>query len=995
MPPLPPMDALGLANGAMPDGVPAFDDQMQIPEFPEDLSYLFEQMPPQGEGAYELQPDGSMRAVQPEDDMMPAGGSPEHMSNLAESLPDDWMARQANELLTLIDDDIESREPWRARFARGMELMGLIPDEVDDGPFPGASTAVMPVLSEAVVQFWARSMAEQVPSEGPAKGKVLGKQSKQQLDRAERIADYVNHELMFLDRSWSNEHSRLLFALPLEGSSFKKTFRDEQLGHNCSVYVRSEDFIANYHFTDLESAPRFTHRIWRTENEVKKAQLSGMYRQVELSPPEIEDLPDGTEVRLEAADFDTESNSRGDDRYELFEVYTELVLPQGYEDDASGIALPYVITIEKHSQKILAIYRGWKEADPLKRRQHPFTKYDYLPGLGFYGLGLLHMIGGLQEAATGALRSIIDGAATASLQGGFITRNASLRDQTLIVEPGVYKQIDATIDELSGAFFTPPFKEPSPVLFQIMGFIVERAEKFAATTEMQTGSENAKNMPVGSTAQMIEQGSKVFSTIHRQLHKALSEELRKRVELIQAYLPVEGYPYDVEGEHVELMAADFAPGISIVPVSDPNIFSSAQRVALAQSVYDIATQNPDIINREKAIRRVFEALNIPDADELFTTTEPPPPMDPVSEVQSLLRGEPVQAYPDQDHMAHILHLHAFVTNPQYGAHPEVLKNIQPAVLALIGQHMAYAWAAHSRALGVPAELLPPPKQGPEEEGQGQHQMPDGSMMPGAEHGMQPMQGEVLPPQGPGVPPEQIAQLAAQVAPQLAVVPGLPSMESQQDQMASEGEQAKLQIEQQRAEMDGQKAQVEAQVMQQEAGLKQRELALKEQQMQIDMQIKQAAEQRAAQEAEIKKQIMIEEAQRKAEADALKQQQEFAKAQEEAQVRAIQMQREMERVEEERRQAQAQEAAMMEQIALDLKAKQAAAAQAESSARVSLTQDNQLAMLSTIVGELRDAMSAPKRVVRDPVTGKAIGVESVRVSSGGSESGAKPRRKTRD
>ncbi len=957
MPPLPPMDALGLANGAAPDGVSMpFDDQMQIPEFPEDLSYLFEQMPPQGEGAYELQPDGSMRAVQPEDDMMPAGGSPEHMANLAEMLPEDWMDRQANELLTLIDDDIESREPWRARFARGMELMGLIPDEVDDGPFPGASTAVMPVLSEAVVQFWARSMAEQVPSEGPAKGKVLGKQSKQQLDRAERIADYVNHELMFLDRSWSNEHSRLLFALPLEGSSFKKTFRDEQLGHNCSVYVRSEDFIANYHFTDLESAPRFTHRIWRTENEVRKAQLSGMYRDIELSPPEIEDLPDGTEVRLEAADFDTESNSRGDDRYELFEVYTELVLPEGYEDSTGGIALPYVITIEKHSQKVLSIYRGWKEADPLQRRQHPFTKYDYLPGLGFYGLGLLHMIGGLQEAATGALRSIIDGAATASLQGGFITRNASLRDQKLIVEPGVYKQIDATIDELSGAFFTPPFKEPSPVLFQIMGFIVERAEKFAATTEMQTGSENAKNMPVGSTAQMIEQGSKVFSTIHRQLHKALSEELRKRVELIQAYLPVEGYPYDVEGEHVELMVADFAPGISIVPVSDPNIFSSAQRVALAQSVYDIATQNPDIISREKAIRRVFEALNIPDADELFTTTEPPPPMDPVSEVQSLLRGEPVQAYPDQDHMAHILHLHAFISNPQYGAHPEVLKNIQPAVLALVGQHMAYAWAAHSRALGVPAELLPPPKQGPEEEAAAPPMGGEmgGDMMalpPGGDPGMAPMQGEVLPPQGPGVPPEQIAQLAAQVAPQLAVVPGLPSMEAQ---------------------AEGENAQVEAQKAQGEQALKEREIGLKEQ----ELQLKAAESQAKQQEAQIKQQIMIEEAKRKEQADAIKMQHEFAKAQADAEVSALQRQREVERVEEERRQAQVKEAAMMEQIALDLKAKQAAAAQAESSARVSITQDNQLAMLSTIVGELRDAMSAPKRVVRDPVTGKAIGVESI-------------------
>ena len=747
----------GLIEG-QPGAVPQMDDDF--------LSVFLNETVP-GTGTFEIGQDGSVREVSPEDDYLPAVSSPQHHDNLADrdQIPEGELAKIATALLDAIDDDIESRAPWVDRFRTGFEMMGLTPDEIDDGPFPGSSTAVMPVISEAVVQFWARSLAEQVPSGGPAKGTILGKAHQGQLDRAKRVAEYMNHDMMFLDRPWYGDHSRMLFALPYTGSCFKKTYRDGDRGRNTGVYVQAEDFITNYSFSDLDSAPRYAHRIWRTRNDIRKSQVAGVYRDVDLQDAPIEELPEETQIKIDSSDFSSTDQGRmGDQRHELFEVYCEWDLP-GFEDvdqsgQPTGIALPYIITLDKHTEKILSVYRGWKENDPLKRRQVNFTKYDYLPGPGFYGYGLFHMIGGLQQAATGALRAVIDGAATASLQGGFISKDASMKDQNLTIEPGVWKQVDATAEDLGKAFFTPPFKEPSPVLFQVMGFLVQRAEKFAATTEMQTGTENAKNMPVGSTVAMLEAGSKVFSTIHRGLHKALSEEMRQRYELIQMYMPEQGYPYDVEGGHEGVFAEDFAPGVTVIPVSDPNIFSQTQRVALNQAVYDLATQNPDILKRPAVVRRVLEGLNVPDIESLLVSNEPPAPMDPVSEIQALLRGEPVQAYPDQMHQAYIQHYWAFMNNPGFGGNPQIQERIGPAAIALLGQRLAYAWAEHVRAQGVPAPMLPPPIQ-PEDQqqGQGGPQMPQGGQM-------QP--GQPQPPTS-----DQIAQMAAQIAPNMVQVPGLP------------------------------------------------------------------------------------------------------------------------------------------------------------------------------------------------------------------------------
>lgn len=857
-------------NEASPFLASSGDDQPQN-LIPEDLSFLMgEQVPGMGE-TYEMGPDGLMALVTAEDDYLPAVASGSHTENLAEVVDESELGKIANRLIDLIEDDIESRKPWAERYRRGLEMMGLVPDEVDDGPFPGASTAVMPIISEAAVQFWARSLAEQVPSDGPVKGKIMGKANIALQQKADRVATYMNHDVMFLDRSWYADHSRLLFALPLGGSCFKKMYRDNNSGRNVSEYVSAEDFICNYQFNHLDAAPRYTHRIWRSSNEIRKSVVSGVYRDVDLGSPASEELPEQTTLNIETQDFDVGVEAPEDARYELYECYCELDLP-GFEEldangDPTGVALPYIVTIDKHSEKILAIYRHWKENDPLKRRRTNFIKYDMIPGVGFYGLGFFHLIGGLQLASTGAMRAILDGAATASLQGGFISKDASLKDQRITIEPGVWKQLDATAEDLNKAFVTPPFKEPSPTLFNIIGFLVQRAEKFTSTTEMMTGGQDTKNAPVGSTMAAIEQGGKVFSTVHRGLHRSLAEELRIRFEMIQEYLPSEGYPWDVDGAHEGLMAQDFAPGVSVLPVSDPNIFTQAQRIAQAQAIYDLSQQNPDLIKRPVALRRVLEALNVPDIDELMPSEQgPPPPMDPVSEIQALLRGEPVQAYPDQNHVAYLQHYAAFLQNPQFGANKQIIEQIGPAATALIGQRLAYAWATHARALGAPAPMLPPPGADP-------------AQQQGQEAGAMAQQA----------PPELIAQVAAQIAPAMAVVPGMPALNS------DGGDQGKLQIEREKLQGQMQMKQAEVQLKQES---QQADLQMKAQEHALKMQMEQQKAETQVALAQLKAQMEAQIAQSKAETEARVQEQK-------AQMQSFQMASDMQRQEEQGRMQQAQ------------------------------------------------------------------------------------------
>lgn len=767
---------------------------------------------------FEIGPDGQVlegEIIPPDIDELPAGGSQDHRANLAQFIDDQALNKIGSDIVEAVERDAEARQPWVDRFRKGLEMMGVVESEMDDGPFPGSSNVTHPLITEACTQFWARANGELVPADGPCKAKVMGEQTEDKIQRAERIKNYLNHELMFIDDQWYSENSRWLFAIPMQGSAFKKVYRDEGLGRNVSIFVPAEDLIAPSNISSLQSAPRYTHRIWRTPNELKKSFVSGYYIDPGVGDPEAEEHDELTVLRLETEDA-TPVDDAEDSRHEIYEHYCELDLP-GFEDP-NGIALPYIVTVDRVSRKVLAIYRNWKEQDPSKRALCCFVKGDYVPGMGsFYGLGLFHLIGGLQTAATGTLRAILDAAATASLQGGFVARDANLRDQRLTIEPGIWQGVDATAEELAKAFFTPPFKEPSGALFNVLTFLTQRGEKFTSITELMTGEQGSANAPVGSTIAIIEQAQKVFSTIHKGLHMAMAQELRLRKELIETYMPEGGYPYDDEGQHEGILAEDFQSGVAIIPVSDPNIFSSAQRVAIAQAELQLADTHPNILKPRVAVRRFLEAMKSPNIDELMVDDNPPPPMDPVSEVQSILRGEPVQAYPDQDHLAHVNHYMTFLQNPGFGGNPMVMKQIEGPAMALVGQRLAYLWAANVRKMDAPAPMLLPALT-PEDD------------IPTDQNGQKAKHDPSL----PSAPPEVLNQMLQQIAPQLAQAPGIP-MPPDPNQAANEAKaqeaQAKIQAEQAKTQMKLQSDQQANQMNMQKAAM---EMQMSQQRHQLEM-----------------------------------------------------------------------------------------------------------------------------------------------------------------
>jgi hypothetical protein len=698
--------------------------------------------------------DGEAVAV---DDDPFARVDPKFGENLAMYMGDNELARIADDILRKIEYDIEARKPWIDRFRRGLELMGLHESDMDDGPFPGASTAVHPLITEAMVQFWARALPEILPSDGPIKAAVIGEKTPEKVARAQRIEDYLNYQCLVEDKPYYAEKSRLLMSVPYQGCAFIKTWRDYTLDRTCGRLVGAEDLIIPYGASTLEESPRFTHRMMKTRNEVRKLMSAGFWIDCELASPMPGDLDDEVrELKANATDIDLIQDDIDDARHEIYECAIEYDLP-GFADvndsgRETGVALPYLITIDKASRKILSVYRNWKETDRLKERVVYFTKYGYIPGFGIYDFGLFHLIGGLSEAATGALRVILDGAATASLQGGFKTKEGKkLGEGRVVIEPGVWKPVDVSADDMSKAFFTPPFKEPSNVLFQMLGFLVEAGQRFSSTTEALTG-DAPTNSPVGTTVALIEQGSKVFSAIHRGLHHSAAHEHKIRYDLAREFMPEEGYPYDVDGDEREVFKEDFAPGISVVPVSDPNIFSQTQRVALAQAAYQLAVENPGIMDRRTTVKALLEALRMPGVDEMMLNNEAMQPLDPVSENQAFLVGKPVKVFPEQDHMAHIqVHL-AFMMHPGFGGNLEAQEMLLPVMKAHMAEHMAALYARHMQTLGVPAQSID-------------------AKAPGSETGIM-------------IPPamgDHIGRLAAQASAQFMQMPGLPNMQPEPEQ----------------------------------------------------------------------------------------------------------------------------------------------------------------------------------------------------------------------
>jgi len=612
-----------------------------------------------------------------------------HYANMAEELPEQEVLGIGKSLIKAFEDDKASRKDWEDQYSKGLKMLGMVVEDRQD-PFPGASGVHHPLMSEAATQFQARAIAEMFPAGGPVKTQILGRQSDKKIEQAQRVQDFMNYQVTNQITDYFNELDQMLYYLALAGSSFKKIYFDNSLDRICSKFVPADQFVISMENTDLETAERYTQIMKLTTNEIKRRQVEGFYRDVTVTQNQggqnSSDIVEQTIQKLEGM-----SPSMADKIHTVLEIHADLDL----EEDESGLALPYIVTVDYESGQTLAIRRNWKENDPLKKKRTYFIHYKYLPGLGFYGSGLIQMIGGLQHASTGALRALLDSAAFANLNGGFKAKGARIEGGDITVSPGEWVDVEAYGDDLRKSFIPLPFKEPSPTLLQLLGVLTESGRRFASIADAMVG-QSAGSGPVGTTIALIEQGSKVFSAIHKRLHQSQGREFKLIYELNGEYLDDE-YPYEVIGERKTIRRKDFDSAIDVVPVSDPNIFSQAQRIALAQTGLQLAQQAPNIIDTKEAYRRFLQSLNIPDYNDLLIEDEETPRRDPVSENMALLNGKPIKVFEDQDHQAHIAVHQQFMMDPRFGGNPQAKEVLYPLMMAHLGQHMAYLYQQQMQA----------------------------------------------------------------------------------------------------------------------------------------------------------------------------------------------------------------------------------------------------------------------------------------------------------
>lgn len=628
--------------------------------------------------------------------------SNEHTANIMDDLSTQELADMANQICEWVDVDIESRKDWEQRMDQAMELLGLNNMPLEELPFDGASAVTYPLIGEAVVQFQARAIEEIFPSEGPVKTKVVGKMTREKEEQAERIKNHMNYQILDQDRSYFWQVDAMLFYLPLAGSAFKKTYYDKVSEMVVSRFIQSPDFIVPYIATDLASAPRYTHRMFKNKSEMKKLFESGFWREMVLpdSTPYTTDTADDREHQnRDQADSRTASVHSDDDVYTIYECHCDLELEGDQERYSRSSPLPYIVTVERTSREVLSIRRNWKEEDKLMLKRIWFTHYKYLPGLGFYGFGLLHLIGSVAEATSGTIRALLDSAAFANMQGGYVSNDAKMKAGDEHIEPGTYKEVNMSADELKNAFYTPPFKDPSPALATLFEQLLKAGKSFSNSTEVLTG-EASNTGPVGTTIALIEQGSKPFSAIHRRLHMAAAEEFKLRAELNYEFLPDE-YPYKVEDADSVVMRNDYDGRVDVIPISDPNIFSSVQRIAQGQALIELADSHPQLYNQMECHERFLRAIRIPDWEACLQKNEPLR-LDPITENMNMLQGQSAKAFPDHDHDAHIT-VHMNFVN---GLLPEALEKLGPIMQAHIAEHISYKyWVEMNKQMG--GELPPP------------------------------------------------------------------------------------------------------------------------------------------------------------------------------------------------------------------------------------------------------------------------------------------------
>jgi hypothetical protein len=606
-------------------------------------------------------------------------GTESHFDNLADILPEDVLEPIGNEMVDNYMDYKTSRKDWEQSYIQGLDLLGFKYENRTE-PFQGASGATHPVLAEAVTQFQAQAYKELLPAEGPVRTAVIGVDSPQISEQSQRVKDYMNYLLMDQMQEYEPEFDQMLFHLPLAGSTFKKVYYDQLLGRAVSKFIPAEDLIVPYTATSLEEAESIIHSLKISENDLRKQQVNGFYSDVELGPPGVDNNDELTKKEREISG--TKKTGRQESVYNVLECHVNLDL-EGFEDmdgegEPTGIKLPYIVTVEEASRQILSIKRNYAPDDVKKNKIQYFVQFKFLPGLGFYGFGLIHMIGGLSRTATSALRQLLDAGTLSNLPAGFKQRGVRVRDEASPIQPGEFKDVDAPGGSLRDAFFPLPYKEPSQTLLQLMGIVVGAGQRFAAIADMQVGDGN-QGAAVGTTIALLERGSRVMSAIHKRLYAAMKKEFRLLGTIVAQYLPPE-YPYDVVGGARTIKQLDFDNRLDIIPIADPNIFSQAQRITLAQTELQLAQSNPQIHNLYNAYRKMYEAIGVKDINKILPPPAPIQPVDPSVEHINSLNAKPFQAFPGQDHRAHITaHLNFMSTN-MVRNNPVVMASIQKNIL---------------------------------------------------------------------------------------------------------------------------------------------------------------------------------------------------------------------------------------------------------------------------------------------------------------------------
>ena len=622
--------------------------------------------------------------------------------NLAEELDQLKLDRIGGQLMGYYNNDRESRSDWERRYKSGLKTLdveGGLEEGEDERASRGLSTVIHPMIAEAATQFNARAIAELYPSGGPVKTVIIGEPNEELEDQARRVRDFLNYQITQEMPEYFPDLDQMLFQLPLIGHTFKKIWWDAALERQRSMFVRAEDFVVSPESNDLRTSVRYTHVIRMPKNEYNKYVQAGYYIPVK-NDPDNSQYGDDTVGQIEGVD------KYGEGTQDKIMTLLEMHVYQSFEDEQEEdeVALPYVVTIDADTEKIVSVRRNWHEEDEIKERRNWFVSYKFLPGIGFYGFGLYHLIGGLGKAATGALRALLDSASFANMQGGFKLKGR-VSGGDLEVNPGEFVDLDATVDDINKSIMPLPFKEPSGTLFQLLGFIVEAGQRFAATADLNVGDVNP-NAPVGSTVALIEQGSKSFSAIHKRLHHSQGEEFKLIAKLDAEYMP-EQLEFSVAGANAFIYARDFDERVDIIPVSDPNIFSTAQRIAQAQAILEMANSAPELHDRYNAYKRMYEAIRIPNIEEVLKEPDEAVRLDPIDENMSVMYGKAIRAFPEQDHQSHILVHMQFMQDPSLAGNPVAQQSMGPILTAHIAEHIALLYRQRMEAsIAMPLPNIP-------------------------------------------------------------------------------------------------------------------------------------------------------------------------------------------------------------------------------------------------------------------------------------------------